>query len=59
MLTAFVLMMQNCMSKPVGRHPHFDLQINLMTVRETANIIRMRLEISDRVGIQQKVLDGK
>jgi uncharacterized membrane protein len=57
LVAAFVLMKQNSMSKLADRRSHLDLQINLMTERETTKIIRMLLEIGERLDIQHKVLD--
>lgn len=56
-MAAFVLMKQNRMSKIADRRAHLDLQINLMTERETTKIIGMLLEIGKRLDIQHKVLD--
>ena len=56
-MAAFVLMKQNRMSKLADRRAHLDLQINLMTERETTKIIGMLLEIGERLDIQHKVLD--
>ena len=57
LMTAFVLMKQNRMSKLADRRAHLNLQINLLTERETTKIIRMLLEIGKRFDIQHKVLD--
>jgi len=57
LVAAFVLMKQNRMSKLADRRTHLDLQINLMTERETTKIIGMLLEIGERLEIQHKVLD--
>ncbi len=57
LVAAFVLMKQNRMSKLADRRAHLDLQINLMTERETTKILRMLLEIGERLEIQHKVLD--
>ena len=57
LIAAFVLMKQNCMSKLADRRAHLDLQINLMTERETTKIIGMLLEVGERLNIQHKVLD--
>ena len=56
-MAAFVLMKQNRMSKIADRRAHLNLQINLMTERETTKIIGMLLEIGKRLDIQHKVLD--
>jgi uncharacterized membrane protein len=57
LMTVFVLMKQNRMSKLADRRAHLSLQINLLTERETTKIIGMLLEIGKRFGIQNKVLD--
>jgi uncharacterized membrane protein len=57
LMTAFVLMKQNRMSKLADRRAHLGLQINLLTERETTKIIGMLLEIGKRFDIQHKVLD--
>ena len=56
-MAAFVLMKQNRISKIADRRAHLDLQINLMTERETTKIIAMLLQIGERLDIQHKVLD--
>jgi len=57
LMTAFVLMKQNRMSKLADRRAHLGLQINLLTERETTKIIGMLLEIGKRFDIHHKVLD--
>lgn len=57
LIAAFVLMRQNRMSKLADRRAHLDLQINLVTERETTKLIGMLLEVSERLDIQHKVLD--
>jgi uncharacterized membrane protein len=57
LMTAFVLMKQNRMSKLADRRAHLGLQINLLTERETTKIIGMLLEIGKRFDIQHHVLD--
>jgi uncharacterized membrane protein len=57
LMTAFVLMKQNRMSKLADRRAHLDLQINLMTERETTKLIGMLLEMGEQLGIKHKVLD--
>jgi uncharacterized membrane protein len=56
-MTAFVLMKQNRMSKLADRRAHLNLQINLLIERETTKIIGMLLEIGTRFDIQHKVFD--
>jgi uncharacterized membrane protein len=57
LMTSFVLMKQNRMSKLADRRAHLNLQINLLTERETTKIIGMLLEIGKRFDIQHKVFD--
>ena len=57
LMTAFVLMKQNRMSKLADRRAHLSLQINLLTERETTKIIGMLLEIGKRFDIEHKVFD--
>ncbi len=57
LMTAFVLMKQTRMSKLADWRAHLNLQINLLTERETTKIIGMLLEISKRFDIQHKVFD--
>jgi hypothetical protein len=57
LMTAFVLMKQNRMSKLAERRAHLNLQINLLTERETTKIIGMLLEIAKRFDIQHEVFD--
>jgi len=57
LMTAFVLMKQNRMSKLADRRAHLNLQINLLTERETTKIIGMLLEIGKRFDIEHKVFD--
>jgi uncharacterized membrane protein len=57
LMTAFVLMKQNRMSKLADRRAHLGLQVNLLTERETTKIIGMLLKIGERFDIQHEVLD--
>ena len=57
LMTAFVLMKQNRMSKLADRRAHLNLQINLLIERESTKIIGMLLEIGKRLDIQHKMLD--
>jgi uncharacterized membrane protein len=53
LLTAFVLMKQNRMSAVADRRDHLDLQVNLLTERETTRIIQMLDRLSSHLGIEQ------
>jgi uncharacterized membrane protein len=57
LITAFVLMKQNRISKLADRRAHLNLQINLLTERETTKIIGMLLEIGKRFDIEHEVFD--
>ena len=57
LLSTFVLMKQNRMSKLADRRAHLNLQINLLIERESTKIIGMLLEIGKRLDIQHKMLD--
>ena len=57
LMTAFVLMKQNRMSKLADRRAHLNLQINLLTERETTKIIGMLLEVGKRFDIQHDMFD--
>jgi uncharacterized membrane protein len=57
LMTAFVLMKQNRMSRLADRRAHLNLQINLLIERETTKIIGMLLEIGKQFDIQHKILD--
>lgn len=53
LLTAFVLIKQNRMSTVADRRDHLDLQVNLLTERETTRIIQMLDRVSTHMGIEQ------
>jgi len=57
LMTAFVLMKQNRMSKLADRRAHLNLQINLLTERETTKIIGMLLEVGKQFDIQHDMFD--
>ncbi len=59
LMTAFVLMKQNRMSKLADRRAHLNLQINLLTERETTKIIAILLEIGKRFDIEHDVFDDE
>ena len=59
LMTAFVLMRQNRMSKLADRRAHLNLQINLLTERATTKSIGMLLEIGKRFDIQRGVRRGE
>jgi uncharacterized membrane protein len=53
LLTAFVLIKQNRMSTIADRRDHIDLQVNLLSERETTRIIQMLDRVSTHLGIEQ------
>lgn len=53
LLTAFVLIKQNRMITVADRRDHLDLQVNLLTERETTRIIQMLDRLSNHLGIEQ------
>jgi len=53
LLAAFVLIKQNRMSTVADRRDHLDLQVNLLTERETTRIIQMLDQLSSHLGIEQ------
>jgi uncharacterized membrane protein len=53
LLAAFVLMKQNRMSTVADRRDHLDLQVNLLTERETTRIIQMLDRLSGHLGLEQ------
>jgi uncharacterized membrane protein len=53
LLGAFVLMKQNRMSTVADRRAHLDLQVNLLTERESTRIIQMLHRLSDQLGVEQ------
>jgi uncharacterized membrane protein len=53
LLTAFVLIKQNRMSTVADRRDHLDLQVNLLTERESTRIIQMLDRVSAHLGIEQ------
>ena len=53
LLTAFVLIKQNRMSTVADRRDHLDLQVNLLTERETTRIIQMLERLSSHLDLEQ------
>jgi uncharacterized membrane protein len=53
LLAAFVLMKQNRMSTVADRRAHLDLQVNLLTERESTRIIQMLDRLSSQLGVEQ------
>ena len=57
MLTAFVLIRQNRMNLIVDRRSHLDLQISLLSEKETTKVIQMLERMSRQMGIEHQVTD--
>jgi uncharacterized membrane protein len=53
LLAAFVLMKQNRMSNVADRRAHLDLQVNLLTERESTRVIQMLERLSSQFGVEQ------
>jgi uncharacterized membrane protein len=53
LLAAFVLMKQNRMSTVADRRAHLDLQVNLLTERESTRVIQMLERLSSQFGVEQ------
>jgi uncharacterized membrane protein len=52
LLAAFVLIKQNRMSGVADRRSHLDLQVNLLTERETTHLIKLLERLSERLGVE-------
>ena len=57
LLTAFVLIRQNRMSLIADRRSHLDLQISLLSEKETTKVIQMLERMSRQMGIEHQVTD--
>jgi len=56
LLSTFVLMKQNRMSKRVDSRAHLDLQINLLAEKEMTMVLQMLRQIGDQVGVRDEEL---
>ena len=56
-LTGFVLIRQNRMSKKADQRSHLDLQINLLAEKEATKVIQLLQRISRHMGIERDVSD--
>ena len=54
-LTGFVLMSQNRMSRQVEKRAHLDLQVNLLAEQELTAILQMVQQLCERSGIDTRV----
>jgi uncharacterized membrane protein len=59
LLVAFVLRKENRMSALADRRAHLDLQVNLLTERETSKILELLLKLCEKQGIQQSARDAE
>jgi uncharacterized membrane protein len=59
LLAAFVLIRQNRMSAIAERRSHLDLQISLLSEKETTKVIQMLQRMSRHMGVEQNVSDGE
>ena len=57
LLVAFVLRKENRMGALADRRAHLDLQVNLLTERETSKIIQLVLKLCEKHGIPQEARD--
>jgi uncharacterized membrane protein len=56
-LSTFVLIKQNRMSQRTDNRGHLDLQVNLLSEKETTKIIQMMERMSKKMGIEEDVVD--
>ena len=59
LLAAFVLIRQNRMSALAERRSHLDLQISLLSEKETTKVIQMLDRMSRHMGIEREVADDE
>jgi uncharacterized membrane protein len=57
LLSAFVLIRQNRMSLIADRRSHLDLQISLLSEKQTTKIIQMLARMSGQMGMEHHVTD--
>jgi uncharacterized membrane protein len=57
LLTTFVLIKQRRMARQADRRSHLNLQVTLLTERETTKILQMLTRISERLGMDVHELD--
>lgn len=56
-LSTFVLIKQNRMSQRADNRSHLDLQVNLLSEKETTKLIQMIERMSRKMGIEDDVVD--
>ncbi len=59
LLTAFVLIRQNRMSRIADHRSHLDLQINLLSEQAITKVIQMLERMSSEMGIEERVTDAQ
>lgn len=59
LLSTFVLIKQNRMSTQADQRDHLDLQINLLSEKETTKIIQMLTRLSAHFGVEHQVADAE
>jgi uncharacterized membrane protein len=59
LLSTFVLMKQNRMSRRAEQRNHLDLQINLLAEKEITKMLQMQRRICDRLGIEEAQRDAE
>ena len=59
LLTAFVLIRQNRMNIRADRRAHLDLQISLLSEKETTKIIQMLDRMSRQMGMEKETTDAE
>jgi uncharacterized membrane protein len=57
LLVTFVLMKQNRMSTMADRRAHLDLQVNLLTERETSKALQLLQKLCEKHGIKDALRD--
>jgi uncharacterized membrane protein len=59
LVSTFVLMKQNRMSRRADRREHLDLQVNLLAEKEITKMLQLQKKICDHLGIPQIQDDGE
>lgn len=57
LLTSFVLIRQNRMSRAADQRAHLDLQINLLAEKEITKVLQLLQRMSREMGIEHSVTD--
>ena len=59
LLSTFVLMKQNRMSRRADQRNHLNLQIDLLAEKEITKMLQLQRLICDRLGIQRSAIDAE